>query len=239
LEDIHVIQVYPRVAPADQALIEAYRNVSPSTIGHLTDHGFMCSLRALAEPVKLVGTAVTVRIPHLDSTAVHVAVDLLQPGDVLVVSMSGDVQRACFGGMVAYATWRRQAAGAVIDGAITDLQEIRRLGLPVFYRQVSALTTRVLGVEGEVNVPISVDGAVVLPGDLILGNEDGVMVVPRDRLDALHRVAAEKEAAEPAMRARLDAGQALADLSGARKFAEYRSAPMEANGRQVEGGPRG
>jgi 4-hydroxy-4-methyl-2-oxoglutarate aldolase len=216
-----VIKVYPRESLADAALIEGYKKVSPSTIGHLTDRGFMKGLQSLFHPVKIVGTAVTVRIPHMDSAAVHIAIDLLQEGDVLVVDMSGDTERACFGGVVAYATNVKKAAGAVIDGCITDIEEIRPLNMPVFYRQVSAITTRLLGIEGEVNVPISVAGATVLPGDLILGDENGVMVVPRDQLNELQRIAAEKEAGEPATRARLDQGEALKDLSGAARFAQY------------------
>lgn len=216
-----MIKVYPREAVADISLIEPYRKVSPSTIGHLTDQGFMKGLQSLLRPTKLVGTAVTVRLPHLDSAAVHIAVDLLQPGDVLVVDMSGDVERACFGGIVAYATHLKKAAGAVIDGCITDVEEILLLHMPVFYRQLSALTTRNLGLEGEVNVPVSVSGTPVLPGDLILGDENGVMTVPRDQLRELQRIAAEKEAVEPSTRARLDRGEALKDLSGAAKFAQY------------------
>jgi 4-hydroxy-4-methyl-2-oxoglutarate aldolase len=220
-----VIQVYSRVSLADATLIEAYKRISPSTIGHLTDQGFMKGLQSLLQPVKMVGPAVTVRIPHLDSTAVHIAVDVLQPGDVLVIDMSGDSERACFGGGVAYATHLKQAAGVVIDGCITDIQEVLPLRLPVFYRHISPLTTRVLGIEGEVNVPVSIAGATVFPGDLILGDENGVMVVPRDHLHDLQRIAAEKEAAEPTMHVRLERGEALKDVSGAAQYAQYINHP--------------
>ncbi len=215
-----MIHVYPRVSKVSPELIETFRTkVSPSTIGHLTDQGFMKSLRSFYSPTKLVGTALTVRIPHLDSAAVHVAVGEMQPGDVLVVETSGDYQRACFGGGVMTGVAARKGAGAVIDGAITDPEQIRPFNLPVYYRQVSPLTTRIVGIEGEVNVPIAVDNVVVLPGDLILGDESGVMVVPRDQMEELCRIAAEKDAAEPAIFARIAEGSLLlADFSGAAKF---------------------
>ncbi len=216
-----MIKVYRKVNRWSSELLEAYRSVSPSTIGHLTDRGFLLGLQSLRQPTKLVGRAVTVRIPHIDSAAVHIAVDLLAPDDVLVVSTSGDQDRACLGGMVGFATHVKHAAGAVIDGAITDVTELLELGLPIFSRGVSPLTTRNLGLEGEVNVPISVAGTVVLPGDLILGDENGVMVVPNDQVQDLYQIAAEKEAAEPRTRERLLSGEALKDLSGAAQHALY------------------
>lgn len=115
----------------------------------------------------------------------------------------------------------QQRLRGVIDGCITDIEEVRPLNMPVFYRQVSAITTRLLGIENEVNVPISIAGVTILPGDLILGDENGVMVVPRDQINELQRVAAEKEARDPATHARLDQGEALKDLSGAARFAHY------------------
>lgn len=220
-----MIKAYPRVQRYPEELVASYRKVSPSTIGHLTDRGFMLGLSPLKSPTRLAGTAVTVRIPHMDSAAVHIAVDLLRPGDVLVVSTSGDVARACFGGMVGFAVHVQRAAGAVIDGMITDRVELEALDISIFSRGVGPITTRNLGIEGEVNVPISVAGAVVLPGDIILGDENGVMVIPNDQVLDLARVAAEKEAAEPRTRERVAAGEALKDLSGAARHAQYLEGP--------------
>lgn len=204
-------------ATIDPELIAAFSRVSPSTIGHMTDTGFMKGLRALGSG-KLVGRAFTVRIPHMDSSAVHIAVSLMGAGDVLVVDMSGDFDRACVGGIVAYAAMRRGAAGIVVDGSVTDVNEVRSLGLPVYHRGVSALTTRNLGIEGEIHAPVSVAGAVVLPGDLILGDDSGVMAVRSDDLPALAKLAYEKEQGEVETRRQLDAGALLMRLSGAEKY---------------------
>ena len=206
----------PRPPDPDPALLEALRRVSPSTLGHMTDFGFMRGLVTLTRPVKLIGPAVTVRIPHLDSTAVHYVMDVVKPGDVVVVDQSGDDDRSCWGGGVSYAAVRRGVAGAVVQGAITDVGEILELKFPIFYRGVSALTTRILGLEGAINVPVTVGGVAVRPGDLIFADENGVAVLSQEDAARYAPILAEKEAAEPGTKARLDAGESLAAISGAR-----------------------
>jgi len=105
-----VFIAHPRI-DVDSAVIDALSNVSPSTLGHLTDFGFVRSLTPTIRPVKLVGPAVTVKIPHMDSTAVHCALDLIRPGDVVVVDQSGGADRACWGGGVSYAAMKRGSPG--------------------------------------------------------------------------------------------------------------------------------
>ena len=139
----------PEQIPA--AAADALASVQTSTLGHLRDHGFVRGLTPNIRPVAFVGTAVTVRLPHLDSTALHVAADYVRPGDVLVVEQSGD-DRSSFGGMVAFTAKTRGAVGVVLSGATNDYEEVRELGLPVYSKAVSALTTRILGIEGAVNV---------------------------------------------------------------------------------------
>ena len=209
-----------RGSAVDPSLIDALKRVSPSTLGHLTDFGFMRGLRPNQTRLKLVGPAVTVRIPHLDSTAVHCAIDLVKPGDVIVVDQSGDGDRACWGGGVSHAAHVKGVAGAIVDGAITDLAEIEDLGLPMFYRTVSALTTRLLGLEGAINVPVTVGGVTVRPGDLIFADENGVAVLSVEDAERLAPILAGKEAAEPEMKRKLNQGASLADLSGARRLFE-------------------
>lgn len=204
----------------DPAAIEALLGVQTSTLGHMRDFGFPRGLTPVARPLRFAGPAVTVRIPHLDSTAVHVAIDELRPGDVLVVDQSGDDSRSCFGGMVSYAAAARGAAGAVIAGAINDVEEIAELGLPVYSRGVAAHTTRLAGVEGAINVPVTVGGAVVRPGDIVWADSDGVAIVDPDEALELAAVLREKEAAEPALREELDQGASLAEHSGARALFE-------------------
>lgn len=214
-----MISIWPKPPAVDESVLAAYRRVSPSTIGHMTDTGFMKGLHCLSGG-KLVGRAITVKIPHLDSSAVHIAVAELEPGDVLVVDMNGDDHRAAIGGMVAYATKVRGAAGIITDGGITDLDEISELELKVYYRSITAITTRGLGIEGSIHVPVSIAGAVVMPGDLILGDSSGVMVLhgSNDKLITLATEAYEREQKEVVTKQRLDSGEPLMNISGAVKY---------------------
>jgi regulator of RNase E activity RraA len=207
----------PAAQPLDPAIVAALADVQTSTLGHLRDHGFPRGLTPISRPVRFAGCAVTVRLPHLDSTALHVAADELRPGDVLVVDQSGDT-RSCFGGMVAFTAAARGAAGAVIAGSINDVPEILELGLPVFSSGVSSRTTRILGIEGAINVPVTVGGSVIRPGDVVFGDDDGIAVF--DRSEALDIAAAlrAKEAAEPELRAKITSGERLSDFSGAAKL---------------------
>lgn len=203
-------------------IVEALSKVQTSTLGHLRDYGFPSGLTPVQRPLKFVGPAFTVRLPHLDSTALHVAVDELRQGDVLVVEQSGD-DRSCFGGMVAFTASTRGAVGAVIAGSINDVDEITALGFPVFSSGVSARTTRIQGIEGAINVPISVGGVTISPGDIIVGDSDGIAVLSRDEALEVAELLRGKEEAEPALRVRIAAGGLLAEASGALKLFEATS----------------
>lgn len=176
--------IKPRVQGVTQDILDLYETVCPSTIGHLTDFGFLNGLQPLFRPIRLVGNAVTVRIPHIDATAIRHALELVEPGDVIVVDMSGDEQRACWGELLTYAAVTKKVAGVIVSGCVTDVRSIMELGFPVFSRGVSALTTRTLGLEGEVNTTVSICGASINPGDLIVADDDGVFVVnPAQAID--------------------------------------------------------
>lgn len=204
----------------DSEIVAALSKVQTSTLGHLRDHGFPRGLQPIRRPLGFVGTAFTVRLPHLDSTALHVAADELRPGDVLVVDQAGDT-RSCFGGMVAHTAAARGAVGAVIAGSINDVDEIVESGLPVFSSGVSARTTRILGIEGAINLPVTVGGVVIKPGDVVFGDSDGVAVLERAEALDIAEVLAGKEAAEPALKRQITAGARLAEWSGAlAKFEE-------------------
>jgi len=201
-----MMRIEPRVQGVTPELLELYREVSPSTIGHLTDFGFLKGLRPLFRPIRLLGNAVTVRIPHIDATAIRHALELAEPGDVLVVDMSGDDQRACWGEFRTYAALRKKLAGAIVSGCVSDVRALSALGFPVYSTGVSALTTRSLELEGEVNVPISVCGASVNPGDLIVGDDDGVFAVDPRQAERFGLAALEKQRKEAKKRQELGYG---------------------------------
>lgn len=210
----------PRVPGVSAELIELYKTVCPSTIGHMTDLGFLKGLKPLLQDFHFVGNAVTVQLPHMDAVAVHKAIDLLEVGDVLLVDMSGDTERACLGEIVMYAAVAKKVAAVIVDGCITDVRAIRKMGTPVFSRGVSPLTTRSLGIEGAINVPISICGVVVKPGDLVVGDDDGVFVInPAYAAEYAHR-ALEKQQGEAATLQKISQGASLANINGNARFFE-------------------
>lgn len=199
----------------EQSLLQPLNEVCVSTLGHMRDYGFAIGLKPNRRPIRFAGTAVTVRIPHLDSTAVHVAVDHLRPGDVLVVDTSGDDTRSCFGGLVAFTAKERGAVGAVIGGSVNDYDETLEYDFPIFSKGYSPLTTRILGVEGAINVPISVGGSVVRPGDVVFADSDGVAFLDPSELPDIASELSKKETAEVPARADISKGGSLATFSGA------------------------
>lgn len=191
-----MIRIEPRVQGVTEELRTLYNQLQPSTLGHLTDFGFLRGIQPLFRPIRLLGNAVTVRIPHLDSTAIRHALQQVMPGDVIVVDMSGDDFRACWGEFRTYVAMKKEVAGVVISGCATDVKVIRELNFPVFAVGTSALTTRSLELEGEVNTPISVCGVTVHPGDIVLGDDDGVFVVRPQHAQVLGEQALAKQVQE-------------------------------------------
>lgn len=214
----------PRIAGVSPAQLQAVAEVCPSTLGHITDFGFIKTLTAVLPGKRFAGNAVTVRIPHMDSCAVHKVFDLVAPGDVVCIDMSGDIDRACWGELVSWMARASHIAGAVIDGCVTDIQALRQIGIPLYARGISPLTTRILGIEGAINVPVSVAGVTINPGDLILADDDGVMVIEPGQISGLAERALKAQHAEIAIKQRIDNGESLASISGAARFFEPEAA---------------
>ncbi len=144
---------------------------------------------------RLSGAALTVKTRPGDNLMFHKALDMAVPGDVIVVDAGGDLTNAMMGELMAHHAAALGLAGIVINGAIRDLDEIRQLGLPVYAAGVTHRGPYKDG-PGEINVPVSVDGMVVMPGDLIIGDEDGVLCVPRAQAEELLEAAQAKQRAE-------------------------------------------
>ncbi|GAA0317708.1 RraA family protein [Bacillus carboniphilus] len=203
-------------------LKERFEKVEPATIGHHLHYGFMDPrVQSQLVNVKIVGTAFTVRTSVNDSTMVHKAVSLAEPGDVLIIDRTGDQKHACVGEMVAYAAKARKLAGIIIDGPNTDIQAIREIGIPVFSTGLSPITTKLLGQSGEINTPVQCGGVTVHPGDLIVADDNGVLVLGQD-LDyqAVLEKAEASENNEPRTKRLLDDGHTLSSLSKADSLIE-------------------
>ena len=204
----------------NEEIINLYKKVYPSTIGHMTDFGFIKGLNPTKRNFHFAGPAVTIRIPHMDSVVVHKATEIVEEGDVVLISMSGDVERACVGEIVAYAYEKKRVGAIIIDGCITDIRAIRSLSTPIFSRGVSPLTTRSLGIEGAINVPISISGVVINPGDIVVGDDDGIFVVPEEYAEEYAIKALRKQEGELAIKQRLDNGENLCQINGNSRFFE-------------------
>ncbi len=202
-----------RLAPG---LLGRLAEVETATVGHFRHSGFMDpALRAVLPDRRVVGTAVTVRIPGPDSAFLHHAMGLVRPGDFLVIDRAGDARHACWGGVVTYAAKAAGVVGAAIDGVATDFAEVRRHDLPLWCRGPSPITTKLLALGGGLNVPVSCGGVAVLPGDAVLADESGVLVLKPDEVEAVAERALAMQRREVEVLERLDAGEALPSISGA------------------------
>ncbi|MGE0714893.1 MAG: RraA family protein [Alphaproteobacteria bacterium] len=167
-------------------------NVSDS-MARMTAGG--AGLRPMHRGGVLAGPAVTVKTRPGDNLMIHKALDIEAPGDVVVVDGGGDLTNALVGELMLLHARQRGLAGIVIHGAVRDSAWIRENDFPVFAAGVSHRGPYKDG-PGEINVPIAIAGMVIEPGDLVLGDDDGVLAVPFEHADAIFAAASAKHAAE-------------------------------------------
>jgi len=194
--------------PIDGALIDALRSVPTAVASDAMGRtGAMSSaLRPLFEGVRLCGPAVTVEVAVGSNAGVVRALDEVTPGDVVVIDGRGHTDSAVWGGLVCGLARRRGAEGAVIDGSIRDSAEQRALRFPVFCRAITSAGPPKPGTD-RVNVSIRCGGLAVEPGDVILGDDDGVVVIPRGRADEVLRISRELLAREEESMAMIERGE--------------------------------
>ncbi len=198
------------------ALVEKLSRCETATIGHTRQWGFLDrAIQGVIPGKRAAGTAVTVQIPAQDSAMLHHALGMLRPGDVLVVDRLGDDRHACVGGGVALAAKLAGAMGAVVDGPCTDFSEIRMHDFPVWCRGPTPITTRIQAIGGSLNAVVSCGGVTVRPGDAVIADESGVLVLPPDEAEAVADAALARQEREKDLWAKLRAGAKLGDLSGA------------------------
>jgi 4-hydroxy-4-methyl-2-oxoglutarate aldolase len=168
---------------------------------------------------RVAGPARTVRCAQDDILMVHAAMDRVQPGDVLVLTMPAAKPVALLGELLATQAKGRGAAAVLIDAAVRDTEELRELGLPVWAHWI-----RVQGAGraevGEIDVPVEVGGAAISPGDAVVLDADGAVVVAKDRYDEVAQASRERAENEDAKRARFEAGELSYDMYGLRERVE-------------------
>ncbi|NGO66034.1 RraA family protein [Rhizobium daejeonense] len=206
-ETYRVAERHPSL-PAD--LVRLLGDVETATIGHIEHLGFISDNIRPVFPAAIAGSAVTVAAPGRDGSIIYRAIDLLQAGDVLVISRVDRDDIACVGGGVATAAKARGAVGIVIDGPCTDVAEIIEAGLPVWCRGVSAKTTnRAFRIGGSVNWPVACGAAAVLPGYAVLADGEGVFVADRVLMHDLALTAVARQKRSTRLRAHLAAGRSI------------------------------
>jgi 4-hydroxy-4-methyl-2-oxoglutarate aldolase len=202
----------PAIAPH---LLELLVQAEPAVIGHFRYTGFMSpDIRAHFQDRRIAGTAVTIRMPGMDGAMVHYAVGQARKGDIIVIDRCGDMSIASLGGAVAYAARAAGVAGIVVDGLVTDLGELRQYGVPVWSKGTSAVTVKTLGLGGEFGVTVTCGGVAVNPGDAILADENGILVMPPADIEYSARRALQMMKDEKRTLARIDAGEKYPDIMG-------------------------
>jgi 4-hydroxy-4-methyl-2-oxoglutarate aldolase len=168
-------------------------------------------MRPIYAGARTAGTAVTVWTHPGDNWMIHVAVEQLKEGDLLVVGVSSENTDGMFGELLATSVRARGGRGLVIEAGCRDVGPLREMDFPVWSRTVSAQGT-VKATLGAVNVPIVCAGVLVDPGDVVVGDDDGVVVVPREKAAAVAEAAAKRAAKEDRTRAQLASGVLGLDL---------------------------
>ncbi|TRA95275.1 MULTISPECIES: RraA family protein [Rhizobium/Agrobacterium group] len=212
---MYIIKDMPEQIPQED--LDLLSGVETATVGHWRLMGFMDrQIQPLLPGRRVVGTAVTLAIAGPDSTLLHHATGQLRPGDIIVVDRLGDDKYACWGGGVTIAAKASGAVAGIVDGPCTDLTEIQDSDFPIWSRGLSPITTRLYDLGGGFNVPVSCGGAVVMPGDAILADESGVLVIPRDEVRAVSEEALNRQDTGKKHEASVrDKVQKLGDMTGA------------------------
>ncbi|HYI04390.1 MAG TPA: RraA family protein [Reyranella sp.] len=196
------IERNPSAPQADPKLIATLKDIAVSLLSdQLRRNRGSKGLLPYHRPAPLAGTAVTVRTRGGDNLAILRAYDYCRPGDVMVVDADGDLDNALVGGIMTFAAAAAGLAGMVIDGAIRDVAEIRERPFPVYARGVTHRGPYKDG-PGAINIPVSVGGMTVMPGDIVVGDQDGLVAFSADQaLAIIEKALRQRDAEESTMQA--------------------------------------
>jgi 4-hydroxy-4-methyl-2-oxoglutarate aldolase len=205
------------IVRVDASVLAGLAELGVSTV-HEADHrrGVLdSSIRPIQEGVRIAGSAVTVSCPPGDNLMIHAAVETCRPGDVLVVTTTSPSTDGMIGELLATSLRAHGVIGVVTAAGVRDAAELRAMGFPAWARAINPCGT-VKASAGSVNVPVVCGGQIVHPGDAIVADDDGVVVVPRGRCPEVLKAGRERVANEDTKRAKLAAGELGVDMYGLR-----------------------
>lgn len=210
-----VVRNTPRT---ELALVDALAELGVATVHEAQGRRNLLdpALRPVFPGSRVAGSAVTVSVPPADNWMLHVAVEQCQDGDILVVAPTTPSRAGYFGELLATALQVRGVRGLVIDAGCRDVAELREMGFPVWSRWVSSFGT-VKETLGDVNLPLVCAGQIIHPGDVVLADDDGVVVVPRLSAADVLTASQQRAAKEAASRARYATGEISLDVSDMRE----------------------
>jgi 4-hydroxy-4-methyl-2-oxoglutarate aldolase len=209
---VHVIRTVRRVP---QELVNRYKGVSTATVHEASGgKGALSSrIKPISPEMKVCGPAVTVKVRPCDNLILHKAIYVAQKGDVIVADAGGYMEAGAWGEIMAVAAHYRGIAGLVFNGMVRDADPIRNLGFPVFACGLSIKGTEKVSL-GWINHPLNLDDVTIHPGDLVLGDRDGVVVVGREEAEEVIQKSLAREQKETGVKERLRQGESTLDIYG-------------------------